>query len=76
MLSIALDSRSESRGASATVASRSVRGRASVQINQPPARLRTNAADYARFAPGTDAYLARYSIDHYNPRGDHFNARR
>lgn len=36
--------------------------------------LAAHAADYAKFAPGIDAYLARYFIGHYNPLGNHFCA--
>jgi hypothetical protein len=36
--------------------------------------LQAHAADYAKFAPGINAYLARYFIGHYNPLGNHFCA--
>ncbi len=36
--------------------------------------LQAHAADYAKFAPGIDAYLARYFIGHYSPLGNHFCA--
>lgn len=36
--------------------------------------LKAHTDDYARFAPGVDAYLKRYFIGHYNPLGNHFCA--
>ena len=36
--------------------------------------LRAHADDYARFAPGVEAYVKRYFIGHYNPLGNHFCA--
>jgi hypothetical protein len=36
--------------------------------------LKAHADDYAKFAPGVDAYLKRYFIGHYNPLGNHFCA--
>jgi hypothetical protein len=36
--------------------------------------LKAHTDDYAKFAPGVDAYLKRYFIGHYNPLGNHFCA--
>jgi hypothetical protein len=36
--------------------------------------LTAHAADYARFSPDIEAYVARYFIGHYNPLGNHFCA--
>lgn len=36
--------------------------------------LKVHTDDYAKFAPGVDAYLKRYFIGHYNPLGNHFCA--
>jgi hypothetical protein len=36
--------------------------------------LKAHIDDYAKFAPGVDAYLKQYFIGHYNPLGNHFCA--
>ncbi len=36
--------------------------------------LKAHANDYAKFAPGIEAYVKRYFIGHYNPLGNHFCA--
>jgi hypothetical protein len=36
--------------------------------------LKAHTDDYAKFAPGVEAYLKRYFIGHYNPLGNHFCA--